>query len=443
MLNDPKYDEFINKLVFLGVIDSADNLEEVALAFNSVADSAENAADSASQYGNEITVLPSISQTIDNLNTRLKPTFDALKEAYQDIFKSEDGEINFSLDDVDISTFESIKSAIGELDEIDGIDIDYSTFDDFVKVLSDTSSTSDEVQAQFDKLSTSIVYSADCTQMTKDNFDLLVKSLYEMGLVNAEEVLTNIRNAQEELKASGIDLKNITEEQAQAFLNEAEASDIAKEYLRMYMVQKQLANQPLNTSADVEALENLCNSLGVTGEMLKWVASLKSALGAVEAGAPIQAFQSQIDSANQKIAELAATGGSFSFDFDSNVTSPSSSKGSSSSKDSNKPSEVTQEFNWIEYYLESFARRTEKIMNRISDYLSFKKNLSTIKSAIKSVRSELSANEQALAEYAKQMHAIGLDAKYIEKIKNGALEIETIPGYETDGNKDANALLIE
>ena len=53
MLDDPKYDDFINKLVFLGVIDSADNLEDVALAFNSVATSAENAADSASKYTDE------------------------------------------------------------------------------------------------------------------------------------------------------------------------------------------------------------------------------------------------------------------------------------------------------------------------------------------------------------------------------------------------------
>lgn len=34
MLNDPKYDEFINKLVELGVIDSAKNLDEIAVAFN-------------------------------------------------------------------------------------------------------------------------------------------------------------------------------------------------------------------------------------------------------------------------------------------------------------------------------------------------------------------------------------------------------------------------
>lgn len=385
----------------------------------------------------------SISETIDNLNTRLKPTMDALKEAYQDIFKSEDGEIKFSLDYVDISTFESIKSAIGELDEIEGIEIDYSTFDDFVKVLSDTSSTSEDVQEQFDKLATAIVYSSDCTEMSEDNFNLLAKSLYEMGLVNAEEVLTNIKNAQEELKASGINLKNVTEEQAQAFLNEAEASDIAKEYLRMYMIQKQLADQPLNTSADVEALENLCNSLGVTGEMLKWVASLKSALGAVDAGAPIQAFQSQIDTANQKIAELAATGGSFSFNFNSNITSPSSSSSSKEKSSSNEPSEVTQEFNWIKNYLENFARNTEKTMNRISDYLSFKKNLSTIKSALKAIKAEYSANEKALQKYEEQMASIGLSQTYIDKIKNGELNIETITGYETDGNKDANAQLIE
>ena len=36
MLNDPKYDEFIDKLVFLGIIDSADNLNDIALAFNKV-----------------------------------------------------------------------------------------------------------------------------------------------------------------------------------------------------------------------------------------------------------------------------------------------------------------------------------------------------------------------------------------------------------------------
>ena len=41
MLNDPKYDEFIKKLVYLGVVDSADNLNDIALAFNNIAKSSE------------------------------------------------------------------------------------------------------------------------------------------------------------------------------------------------------------------------------------------------------------------------------------------------------------------------------------------------------------------------------------------------------------------
>lgn len=43
MLNDPKYDAFIQKLVELGVIDTADNLDEIALAFNNVGTEAETA----------------------------------------------------------------------------------------------------------------------------------------------------------------------------------------------------------------------------------------------------------------------------------------------------------------------------------------------------------------------------------------------------------------
>lgn len=392
-------------------------------------------------FNNETDIL-SISDTIDNLNTQLKPTFDALKSAYQNIFTEE----GFTLDDVDISTFASIKSAIDELNRIDGIEVNYDAFDNFVKVLNDTSSTSEQVQEQFDELATSIIYSTDCTDISADTFDLLMKSLYAMGLTNAPEVLNNLKAAQEEITAAGYNVKTITQEQAIAFINEANASAIAKEYLKMYMIQKQL-DKPLNTVADAQALENLCNDLGITGEMLQAVISLKSAMGAISAGVDYNGqYSEQAEKAKQKIQELANGNGSFRFDFSSNVTSPSSSSSSVSDSDlssASQPSEVTQEFNWLENYLEKFAKVTERITNKISDYLSFKKNQSTIKSALKAIRNEYSANEKALQKYEEQMEAIGLSQTYIDKIKNGDLNTETITGYETDGNKDANAQLIE
>ena len=68
----------------------------------------------------------SISQTIDQLNTQLKPAFDSLKSAYQDIF-TDDG---FTLENVDLSMLDSIKSKLDELNENKelGISIDYSSF---------------------------------------------------------------------------------------------------------------------------------------------------------------------------------------------------------------------------------------------------------------------------------------------------------------------------
>lgn len=56
----------------------------------------------------EIDTQLSISDTIDHLNTQLKPAFDSLQSAYQEIF-TDDGE--FALNSIDIlSTCDSIKS---------------------------------------------------------------------------------------------------------------------------------------------------------------------------------------------------------------------------------------------------------------------------------------------------------------------------------------------
>lgn len=50
MLNDPKYKDFINKLAELGIIDSANNLEDIALAFNKVNESAGQAEEKVAKF---------------------------------------------------------------------------------------------------------------------------------------------------------------------------------------------------------------------------------------------------------------------------------------------------------------------------------------------------------------------------------------------------------
>lgn len=68
----------------------------------------DNINESTAEYTPDANI--SVSDTITQLNTRLKPTFDSLKSAYNDIFTDDGG---FALDSIDIlSTCDSIKSKL-------------------------------------------------------------------------------------------------------------------------------------------------------------------------------------------------------------------------------------------------------------------------------------------------------------------------------------------
>ncbi len=212
----------------------------------------------------------SISQTINQLNTRLKPTFDSLKSAYQNIFT--DG--GFTLENVDLSMLDSIKSKLDELNELEGanISIDYSSFDNLVRVLTDSSSKSWEVQKAFDSFATSVLNSTDVMDSMDESTVQLVASMLEsMGVANANEVAYEAFNAkmeglalQEQLLAeTGKELANVTADDAAAFLNHAGASKIAKAYLFQLVAAEQVFNaQGLDVNGKIEKLKELATAYG-------------------------------------------------------------------------------------------------------------------------------------------------------------------------------------
>lgn len=74
MLNDPKYDEFINKLVELGVINSAENLAEIALAFNNFDTTVLNTSETVDTATYSIYTFKTATE---DLKSTLDDTFDA------------------------------------------------------------------------------------------------------------------------------------------------------------------------------------------------------------------------------------------------------------------------------------------------------------------------------------------------------------------------------
>jgi len=181
----------------------------------------------------EVSPTLSISSTIDQLNTRLKPTFDSLKSAYQDIFTTdENGKPLFTLENVDISMLDSIKSKLDELNKLEGanINIDYSSFENLARVLTDTSSSADDVQTAFNSLATSVLNATDIMEnMDESTMQLVTSMLESMGVANAEEVVMHeLALAKEEARIATLDLANMSGEAMVSLLGEAQSAGITQ-----------------------------------------------------------------------------------------------------------------------------------------------------------------------------------------------------------------------
>ncbi|WWR16821.1 phage tail tape measure protein [Lachnospiraceae bacterium JLR.KK008] len=135
----------------------------------------------------------SVSDTISQLTTQLKPAFDALKSAYQSIF-TDDG---FTLENVDLSMLDSIKSSIDDLNSMEGaeIDIDYASFENLAKVLTDTASTEDDVHKAMDLFATDIVSALNpaLSQCSGEAYLMMQSLLESLGVMNSEQVMASAK----------------------------------------------------------------------------------------------------------------------------------------------------------------------------------------------------------------------------------------------------------
>ena len=124
--------------------------------------------------------LLSITDTVDNINNKLKPTLDSLAGTYTTLFDKENG---YEWQIIDVEEFASIKSELDSLKEEFGINVPTEDYEEFVKILSDTSTTSEQAQKAFDDLATSMINNSNVVELTDENFDILRNSLENLGRI--------------------------------------------------------------------------------------------------------------------------------------------------------------------------------------------------------------------------------------------------------------------
>ena len=209
--------------------------------------------------------VPSISSTIDKLNTQLKPAFDAVQSAWQKIF-TDDG---FMPGNVDLPMLNSIKSAIDDLNKNKelGISIDYSSFDNLSKALTDVNTTEQQAKEALNCLVTEIFNASTATDgMTEETVQLIEQMLKSMGVVNAEEVALNaLSDAKARAVIDSYNLFDASEENIASMLNEAQAAGITEEQIfKLAAAEQVFNNSDLNPKEKIEKLKELATAYGQT-----------------------------------------------------------------------------------------------------------------------------------------------------------------------------------
>ncbi len=254
--------------------------------FNEIAALADQTEDTVNGVLDQVKVSLSITDTVEQLNTQLKPAFDSLQSAWNDIFTTDDdGKPLFTLADVDLSMFDSIKSKLDEMSDPEGLnlDVDYSAFEDFVNVLNNTESTEQNVQDAFDSLATSITQAA---LSGAEDFDTMRAALEDLCVINNELVAFDamISNT-EALKEAGLDLAHASDEQIAAFANEFVAAENVTQAIAMLTFHKELCNiQEMNTAGEVANLKTLAENAGYTGEVIQYLTELEQIYQEVASG---------------------------------------------------------------------------------------------------------------------------------------------------------------
>ena len=270
------------ELTYAGQID----FDEVD-SIQSFDDALEKVKREAAQSDNAVVVdiEPTISSSVSQIATQLKPQFDELAEAYKEIF-SEDG---FSVDVVDNEMLENLRSAFEDIEEDVGVSFDTTELNKFFSVLTDGTSTADEVQEAFNDLATAYLYSTDTMENLNDETaQAIEQQLQEMGVTNANEVVTAaLAQKKAELSAenlyaaqTGGTLANATAAEIAAFAAEqVQLGNVNQAMYQVLMQKAQFNLTSINTAADIDNLYQLAQAAGATAQTLSALNAAKGRFG--------------------------------------------------------------------------------------------------------------------------------------------------------------------
>lgn len=287
------------------------------------------------------------------------------------------------------------------------------SWDKFEEVMGSSESSMDQCQKAANALATEWVNDGNfLANLTDENKQYYITQLEDMGVKNAEQIVTEaLAKKEEELRFEKLlsadastDLQNATVADILKLQNLGDITEQEKAKLAAFTLEKQYCNKnTIVTDADCQNIYTLAKMAGAGTEALNKLAALKQRLS----DNPIMSneMRNNINSAIQGIVNGVTTSAGAKLDIpqvkvnssgSSSYKSPSSKKSKSKSKTKSDAAEV---FDFIEIKLNNLTDKASKAKDKIDDLLTFGQKKNQTKKAIEATTKAITAQEKAYKKY--------------------------------------------
>lgn len=362
----------------------------------------------------------------------LSTGLDQLDKIYADVYNKEDFDWSSILNN------DGFKEAFGNMTNVTE---EYkNAYDDFIKTISNNPSDLSACQSAFNNLATAYIYNSDALKnVTEDTKASAIAMLEQMGIANAEEVVTaQIANNLLEARAATLDFASATDADINSLVAYANQLGLtAADVAQLCLKQIDVSNNPIKTQASLANLQSLISMAGVTGDKLTYLLKMINAVNNVASlAASGKATQSQITAAGRIVENLQGQMKNIStanvkpqVSYSGGASTKSAiDKANKSSGSSSKDSKETKEtFSWVETAISRIQRAVTNLGKTVSaTYKSWSTRNSALSSEMSAVTQEISVQQSAYQAYMDKANSVGLSDHYKSLVQNGAMSIEDI-----------------
>lgn len=319
------------------------------------------------------------------------------------------------------------------------------SYDNFIKTISTYPSDLGKCQDAFNDLVTDFLNSSGIIDnLTDDTADLTTAMLSNMGVSNAEELVTEALAAKHAQLAAqkyidanaSNDLKDATLDEYVQLLNEASSSEVSKAALAQLELAKLAVNNvKIDTASDIEQVIALANAAGASAANLLELQRAESILGQVEAGTldmDVPGNNMLADYANNTKNKLNNNTFKFEYEeldpekfkkaiYDGGVKTNTPSKGSKGSQGAKDNSTI----DWISRSADLLERESKRLETALQDTWTAYTGLSEedIERVQELFNMPLSPDSKEVDELMDYASKLGISIGELQKLsENGGLE---------------------